>query len=36
MTDHSFRDTFMQKVGQIGEAIENVYEGAPQDIEGAY
>jgi len=26
----------MTKVGEIGEQIEAVYEGAPQDIEGAY
>ena len=26
----------MGKVGQIGELIEEIYEGDPQDIEGAY
>ena len=35
-TDASFRDQFMKQVGEIGEIIEQVYEGTPQDIEGAY
>ena len=35
-TDASFRDQFMKKVGEIGEIIEQVYDGDPQDIEGAY
>jgi len=34
--DSQFRGTFMKQVGQIGELIENAYDGAPQDIEGAY
>ena len=36
VTDSGFRDQFMRKVGEIGEVIEKVYEGCPQDIEGAY
>ena len=36
MTDDEFRRQFMLKVGTIGEEIENLYEGDPQDIEGAY
>ena len=35
-TDASFREQFMKKVGEIGEIIEQVYDGCPQDIEGAY
>jgi len=34
--DNQFRQSFMKKVGQIGELIENAYEGFPQDIEGCY
>jgi alpha-glucan,water dikinase len=34
--DSQFRGTFMQQVGQIGELIENAYDGMAQDIEGAY
>lgn len=26
----------MDKVGRIGRQIEDIYEGEPQDIEGAY
>lgn len=35
MTDQGFKSEFMTKVGKIGEVIEEVYEGDPQDIEGA-
>ena len=34
--DSGFKTEFMTKVGKIGELIEDVYEGDPQDIEGAY
>ena len=36
LTDQSFRDSFMSKVGQIGKEIEEIYDGQPQDIEGAF
>ena len=36
MTDAGFKADFMSKVGTIGEVIEEVYEGEPQDIEGAF
>lgn len=36
MTDAGFKSDFMSKVGKIGELIEQVYEGDPQDIEGAF
>ena len=35
-TDAGFKSDFMSTVGKIGELIEEVYEGDPQDIEGAY
>lgn len=35
-TDASFKTEFMATVGKIGETIEDIYEGDPQDIEGAY
>lgn len=35
-TDKSFQQGFMKAVGKIGELVEQVYEGDPQDIEGAY
>ena len=35
MTDERFKVEMMQTVGKIGEVIEAVYEGEPQDIEGA-
>jgi len=35
MTDGQFKAQFMSTVGTIGEVIEGVYEGEPQDIEGA-
>jgi len=36
VNDTLFREDFMSKVGEIGEVIEDVYDGEPQDIEGAY
>lgn len=35
MTDGEFKEQFMGTIGTIGEVIEDVYEGQPQDIEGA-
>ena len=35
-TDQGFKAEFMKSVSKIGELIEEVYEGDPQDIEGAY
>ena len=35
MTDKEFKEQFMGTIGTIGEVIEDVYEGQPQDIEGA-
>jgi alpha-glucan,water dikinase len=36
LNDKSFRVNFMSNIGQIGVAIEDLYEKQPQDIEGAY
>lgn len=36
MMDRAFREQFMLKVGQIGETIEDSYDGEPQDIEGCF
>ena len=36
VTDPAFKGDFMASVGRIGEQIETIYEGEPQDIEGAY
>jgi len=35
-TDANFKNDLMIKIGKIGEIIEEVYEGDPQDIEGAF
>lgn len=35
MTDNQFKQNFMNNIGRIGVAIENIY-GTSQDIEGAY
>jgi len=34
MAEAEFRSEFMNKVGSIGEVIEQIYEGVAQDIEG--
>ncbi len=36
IADQSFRDFFMKKVAEIGQQVENVYDGDAQDIEGCF
>lgn len=34
--NEAFRQDFMNKIGSIGTHIEEIYDGDPQDIEGAF
>ena len=36
LVDEGFRQQFMSRIGEIGVAIEDLYDKNPQDIEGAY
>ena len=36
LSDSEFRDNFIKQIGKIGNSIEKVYDGQPQDIEGCF